>query len=227
MSVNDQMGRSDPHTKSVLLIEPDRLVCHALIHVLDKWNGYQVSAQCTTFDESLKALRSGSYDLVVMELGLSEGSGVELLREIAGQFPAIVNSSIQSEKIVARAIYEGAKGYVLKTSELEHLRIAMDTVSEGGEYFVPEVAGIKEDLSNGRLVDFDDRSTDAISSLSPREREVFSYIAMGLPNVQIAKKLYISPRTVETHRAQIVRKLNLKSNGELIRFAIRNGLTTV
>lgn len=116
---------------------------------------------------------------------------------------------------------------MLKTSELEDLKLAMSALGESREYFVSEVAGIREALNQGRLVDFDDRSSDAISCLSPREREIFSYIAMGLPNVQIAKKLYISPRTVETHRAQIVRKLHLKSNGELIRFAIKNGLTTV
>ena len=113
-----------------------------------------------------------------------------------------------------------------KSVSNEELFEALESVVSGERYLQKEYSELGEVTRNDGPLKIE-KFHDPLGPLSPREREIFNLLAGGLQNTDIAKKLYISPRTVETHRARVVRKLGLSSNGELIRFAIKHGLAVV
>jgi len=138
-----------------------------------------------------------------------------------------VLSSNDSEAIIKQAIYAGASGFVLKRNNFEMLSGGINAVTSGERFFCPMAAQVANSLDLSLELEANNGDSDPLDPLSPREREIFHLLANGLQNSTIAKRLFISPRTVETHRARVVRKLGLNSNAELIRYAIKHGLSVV
>ncbi len=163
--------------------------------------------------------------LLFLDLNMPRLHGLEVLKQARTSSPhtkVIVLSMHNDEPYVIEALRAGAAAYLLKGSESEDIAQALKEVMAGRRYLS---APLSEWAINALATKVAE-STDPLSSLSPREREVLQYATEGYGNPEIAEKLFISPRTAETHRTNLMRKLGLQSQTDLVRFAIRKGLLT-
>ncbi|MCB0347090.1 MAG: response regulator transcription factor [Bdellovibrionales bacterium] len=205
---------------SILLVDDSVLVRKALKRLISEIDGVTVDNEAGNLADALAAVDKQRPDLIVSELALPGPSGIEILFELRRRklkIPFLALTRCNSLEVAEQAIKAGADGYLTKNATEEELRNAVASVCGGSKY-------LSGDL-DGRFHDHEVRvEDDPLSLLSNREREIFHLLANGLQNSSIARKLLISPRTVETHRARIVQKLGISSNAELIHFAVNCGL---
>lgn len=164
-------------------------------------------------------------NLLFLDLNMPRLHGLEVLKQARTSSPntrVIVLSMHNDEPYVIEALRAGAAAYLLKGSESEEIAQALKEVMAGRRYLS---APLSEWAINALATKVAD-TTDPLSTLSPREREVLQLATEGYGNPEIAEKLFISPRTAETHRTNLMRKLALQSQTDLVRFAIRKGLLT-
>jgi DNA-binding NarL/FixJ family response regulator len=180
--------------------------------------------------KGLQIARELKPDLVLVDMSLPDQSGIQLTREIKNASPKthimIITMHSKVDYIV-KAFQAGAKGYVVKESTSKRLLQGMDAVLKG-EYFMDSSVS---HMVVEKLMQFPKKEakiTDATyETLTPREQEIMALLAQGLSAKQIAEKLFISPKTVENHRSNILRKLNMHSTLELVRYAARLGIIDV
>lgn len=209
----------------LLLVDDHAVVRSGLRMLLSGHSEMEIVGEASTAEEAL--LRAGELkpDVILMDIGLPDKTGIEATRVIKARFPDI--------KIVALTIHEdeeyffqmldaGASGYVPKRAAPEELITAITVAAAGEVYLYPSMAKllVRDYLSAehpaGEKINLD--------GLTDREREVLTHLAEGANNIEIAGALVISPKTVERHRENIMRKLNLHSRSELVRYAIRKGI---
>jgi DNA-binding NarL/FixJ family response regulator len=170
--------------------------------------------EAVEFAEKLKP------DIVIMDVAMPELNGIEATRRLTASTPRtrVLALSMHKDSVYVREILRsGARGYLLKDSADADLLTAVRAVAKGDGYLSPAV-------SDAVLTDYRRHVTDPIDLLTTREREVLQMIAEGKTNKEIAVALNLSVYTVEAHRGRVMEKLNLHSTGELVRFALRNGL---
>lgn len=225
METNSALKINEMEKTTLLLVDGYTLVRESLKLLLGTQKQYQVVGEASSAEEALEKAAKLNPDVVLLELSLPDKSGLEVIRAIRqkGDSTRVLVCSIYSdESVMKQAFAAGADGFAFKSENHQHLLKALSLVS-GGQRFVADefmhTLAEASSLKNGNR-----KSADPLGKLSKREREVFYHIAEGLPNREIAKKLYISPRTVETHRARVIRKLGVGNTAELIRYAIRNHL---
>ena len=159
-------------------------------------------------------------DVIVMDVAMPELNGIEATRRLAATSPRsrVLALSMHKDSVYVREILRaGARGYLLKDSIDSDLVSAVRAVAKGDGYLSPAV-------SDAVLTDYRRHVTDPLDLLSSREREVLQMIAEGKTNKEVAATLNLSVYTIDAHRGKILEKLNLHSTGELVRFAVRNGL---
>lgn len=208
--------------KSILLVDQETLFGEGLRHLFEAQTPYKVSAIARDLNEALSLLDRDEPHFLLTETRLPGPSGLELIRQVKQRSSTslpILMMSAPSSDLIQPARSAGARGFLTKRDTFESLVACLEHLEKGGIYLSPSLELIQHQIDQNA-----ECSADPLESLSPREREIFHLLADGMQNASIAKRLFISPRTVETHRARVVRKLGLRSNSELIRFAIRNGL---
>jgi DNA-binding NarL/FixJ family response regulator len=171
--------------------------------------------------EAIFEARSSNPDVVLLDVVMPDGSGLEVIPQLLHEHPAtkvLVLSMQDDPRYVREAFAAGASGYVLKEAADVEVVSAVREIAGGGRYVHPELGArmIAADAEEARRAERD--------PLSEREREVLKLLALGHTNQEIAKHLYISVRTAETHRAHIMQKLGLSTRAELVRYAIAQGL---
>jgi len=152
--------------------------------------------------------------------------GLDVLREVTRQVPGtkvLIVSAYNRDEFVVSALRQGASGYVLKGAEAEDLLTAVAEVARGGYYVSPPLAVSLAKGANG----VEPAPPDPYDNLSTRERQVLLLMAEGLANCDVGVHLYISTRTAETHRASVMRKLGLKSQTDVVLYALRRGILTL
>lgn len=165
-------------------------------------------------------------DVIIMDVAMPDLNGIEATRQIAGGrvgAKVLALSMHSDSRFVTRMLQAGAQGYLLKDCAFEELALAIDTIVGNGVYLSPGVTGVVVRDYVQHLAEGD----GGIAALSPREREVLQLVAEGLTTKDIAGKLRISVKTVETHRKQIMDKLEIRSVAELTKYAVREGLTSL
>jgi two-component system, NarL family, response regulator NreC len=209
----------------VLLADDHKLIRTGLRLILEQVPGFAVAGEASDGREAVALAESLHPDVVVMDIGMPNLNGIEAARQIKERSPGanIVMVSMHSDEgYVLRALKAGARGYLLKDSADSDLVAAIRAVHEGKSFFSPAVSKVLLEDYMRKLqrkgVD------DSYDLLSPREREVLQLIAEGKSNKDIANLLSLSTYTVETHRANIMQKLNLKGVPELILYAVRKGI---
>ncbi|OGF17086.1 MAG: hypothetical protein A2W00_00945 [Candidatus Eisenbacteria bacterium RBG_16_71_46] len=206
----------------VLLADDHTLVRAGVRKILEARPEFEVVGEVSDGDAALAALGTLSADVLVLDLSMPGRDGFQVLREVRQRHPqlkVLVLTMHSSPEYVARAVKEGAHGYLLKDSAVQDLVSAIQSVMAGAAHYSPAV---QEELA--RLLREGGPPRRALDLLTEREREVLKLVAEGLATKEIASRLDISSRTVEAHRANLMRKLDLRSVARLTQFAIREGL---
>jgi DNA-binding NarL/FixJ family response regulator len=178
----------------------------------------------------LKLLENIQPDIVLMDISLPDVSGIELTRILSEKYPSIrvlILSMHTDESFINQAIKAGAKGYLHKNTTREEMLFAIETVFSGNEFYSDIIS--KSILNNyiEKAKSHSDETKDPHELLSKREIEILKMFAEGFINKEIADKLFISIRTVESHKNHIMQKLNLKTQVELVKFAIKHNLINI
>ena len=214
-------------TIKVLLADDHKIVRDGLRNLLEKHADIAVLGEAEDGREALHLTRKLSPDIVVMDIAMPELNGIEATRQILSEYSGvkIVALSMHSDKrFVSEMLKAGASAYLLKDCAFEELITAIRTIMKGKIYLSPGIAGVV-------LADYirSDRKADqtAFSQLTDREREVLQLMAEGKTTKEVAAHLNLSIKTVETHRMNIMTKLDIHSIAELTKYAIREGLTSL
>lgn len=206
----------------ILLADDHPLVRTGVRRILEAQPGLVVAGEVSDGDAALDFLRADPVDVLVLDLTMPGTDGFEVLRRVKATLPGLkvlVLTMHADAEYVARAVQDGADGYLLKDSAVQDLVAAIEAVQAGRAYYSPPV---QRELSE--LLRAHSAPPRPMDTLTEREREVVGLVVKGLSTKEIATQLDISTRTVETHRANLMRKLNLKSVALLTQFAIREGL---
>lgn len=204
----------------ILLADDHRLVRQGFRLILHSQEDMDVVGETGNGREAVELAVSLKPDVVVMDVTMPELNGIEATRRIREFSPHIrvLALSVHRDSVYVREIIRaGAEGYLLKESADTDLLAAVRAVAVGHSYLSPEVSG-------AILNDYRRHATNPLDLLTSREREVLQHIAEGRTNKEIATNLNLSVYTVDGHRTRIMDKLNLHSVGELVRFAVRNGI---
>jgi DNA-binding NarL/FixJ family response regulator len=212
-------------TIKVLLADDHKIVREGLRSLLEKEPDINVIAMADNGRMAVQLAGDLRPDVAVIDIAMPEMNGIEAIRRISGEDPGIrilALSMHSARRFVVEALSAGAKGYILKDCASEDLVRAIRIIADNETYLSPKIAGLI-------VKDYVKRLPESAPSvgliLSTREREVLQLIAEGKSTKEIAFTLGISVKTAETHRQQIMKKLNLHSVAELTRYAIREGLT--
>jgi len=209
----------------LLLVDDHTLVREGLRAVLDSGGEMKVAGEAGNGLEAIEKFRELRPDVTLLDIGMPGMDGFAACRRIRAEHPdarILILTVHAEEQFFFEALRAGAHGYVLKRSTGDDLRRAIRAVAQGRTWLPPELAGsLVEDFVNRVRGGEDDHALDA---LSVREREVLKLVAEGHTNAEIAKLLSISPKTVQTHRAHAMEKLDLHERTGLVRYAIRTGL---
>ncbi len=211
----------------ILLADNHRLFCEGLRTLFATRPGLDIVGEANNGRMAVRLARELSPDLVIMDIGMPELNGVEATRQIRAEMPhvKVLAVSMHSDRqYVAGMLAAGASGYVLKDSAFTELAEAIRVVGQGGRFLSPEIVGVVVDDYLQRLTP---APGSAAARLSDREREVLQLMAEGHSTADIADRLHISRKTVETHRKSIMSKLELHSVAELTKFAVLEGITSL
>jgi two-component system, NarL family, response regulator NreC len=205
----------------ILIVDDHAVIRSGLRMLLDAERDFEVVGEAGDLRNAVFEARSLKPDVILMDVVMPGASGIEATTAVLKESPdsrVLVLSMQDDPRYVREAFSAGASGYVLKEAADADLVGAVREVAGGGRYVHPELGA--------RLVaaEADERERAQADPLSEREREVLRLLALGHTNQEIAKMLYLSVRTVETHRAHIMQKLRLETRAELVRHAIDQGL---
>src|ERR1039458_2289318 len=213
------------NTIRILLADDHRGVRRGLCMLLESQPGFQVVAEASEERQAVAMAAEHAPDIAVLDVAMPLLNGIEAASQISAKLPqtAIVFLSMHSDEgYVLKALKAGARAYLLKDSAENDLIGAVEAVSEGKAFFSPAISKM---LVEDYVRQMKERSVeDSYDLLTTREREILQLLAEGKSNKDVANILNLSPHTVETHRRNILQKLNLHSGAELILYAIRKGV---
>jgi DNA-binding NarL/FixJ family response regulator len=201
----------------ILIVDDHELLRAGLRSRLEREHDVDVVGEADTAERAVVVARKLQPDVILLDLLLPRKSGYEAIPELAEAAPqakVIVVSSQAAPSSVRRALSAGAAGYLPKRASDRELMGAIRLVASGGGYVDPQLGA--------KLVS--PNASPALDPLSERERDIVHLLALGYTNQEIGKKLFISVRTVDTHRAHIMRKLGLETRAQLVMFALANGI---
>ena len=207
------------------IIADDHEIVRRGLRILLETHNCKLVAEAADGLAAAQAVEKFKPALLFLDLNMPRLHGLEVLKQARTSSPntrVIVLSMHNDEPYVIEALRAGAAAYLLKGSESEEIAQALKEVMAGRRYLSAPLSEWAINALAPRVAD----STDPLATLSPREREVLQLATEGYANPEIAEKLFISPRTAETHRTNLMRKLGLQSQTDLVRFAIRKGLLT-
>ncbi|URM38752.1 response regulator transcription factor [Flavobacterium anhuiense] len=172
--------------------------------------------------EALEIVKKGVVDFVILDISMPEMDGIELSKILKKQYPNVkilIVSTHSNVMVISRLIRIGVNGYLLKNAEKEELLKAINTIASGENYFAEELE--EKHLSNSSRIE---KQVSNLTELSSREKEILVLIAHEYNTAEIAEKTFISLNTVNTHRRNLLSKLNAKNTAGLVKYAVENGL---
>lgn len=214
----------------IALVDDHQIVIDGIASVLADVDTYEIVGTANNGRDAVQLVRVAQPDLVLMDIDMPIMNGITASKELKKDFPdvKVIILSLHNEKaIIQNLIQIGVNGYLLKNSDKNEVLNAISQVLDGQKYFSSDVTLSLSGLapSNSiKLANTDPGNAEKLSSLTEREIEILKGIADGMSNRQIGEQLFISQRTVDTHRQNIMKKLEVKKVVGLIKFAIKNGL---
>ncbi len=214
-----------------VMLADDHTLVRAGIHaLLESMTGIQVVAEASDGHEALALIRTHQPDVVVMDIAMPDLNGLEATGRVVQEFPRVsvlILSMYTNEEYVMQALHAGAAGYLLKTGVTTELELAVRAAARGETYLSPAIS--KQVIADylRRVRSNEDRPMQASSPyqlLTPRQREILQLIAEGHTTKEIAQRLQVSVKTAETHRTQLMQRLDIHDVAGLVRYAMRIGL---
>ncbi|MDB5945871.1 MAG: DNA-binding response regulator [Ramlibacter sp.] len=205
----------------IVIADDHAIVREGLKRIVASAEDMEVLAEAADGGEVMQRVREADFDLLVLDLSMPGRSGMELIKLVKAERPRLrilVLSMHQELQYAVRAIKSGASGYLTKESAPAQLVLALRKIAGGGAYISAEVA---EQLALGAMPGGTAATHEALSA---REFEVFRLLAAGVSVTDIAVKLNVSVKTISTHKANLMQKMALQNQSELVRYAIRHGL---
>ncbi len=211
----------------ILIADDHKIVREGLCSLLEKESNLEVVAEAENGRMAVTLAKERRADVVLMDISMPDLNGIEATRQLIAALPKVkvIGLSMHSDKrFIVRMFGAGAAGFLLKDCAFEELARAIKAVIANQVYLSPGIAGtVIEDYV--RRISAADASPKSV--LTPRQREVLQLLAEGRSTKQIASRLHVSVKTVETHRRQIMTKLDIHSIAELTKYAVREGLTSL
>lgn len=205
----------------IILTDDHQLFRDGIKSLLENTEHIEIIGEASNGKELLGLLKHTVPDILILDITLPDISGIEITRQVVSDYPGLnvlILSMHNENEFVVNALKAGAKGYLPKDISKHELLEAISSIYNGDEYF-------SKTISDAFLKKFVQRTRIGLHGenpiLTPRETEIVKLVAEGLKNQQIADKLYISVRTVDAHKNNIMNKLNLKSNIDIVKFAIK------
>ena len=203
----------------VFIVDDHPMVVAGLNSLLSKLKNIEVAGAVSNAFDAIPFLKENKTDVILLDINLPDISGIDLCKKIHNEFPEIKIlgiSTFSERSYISRMIENGASGYLIKSASAQEIAEAIETVMNGKMYLSVSMEHLLRPLSVIPL--------DSLPALTKREKEILSNIADGLTNNQIAEKLFISPLTVDSHRKNLLTKLNVNNTASLIRLAVENRL---
>jgi DNA-binding NarL/FixJ family response regulator len=211
----------------VLIADDHEMIRAGLSSILERQKDIEVVGEAANGAEAVELAEKLKPDAVIMDISMPLLNGVEATRQIVAKAPdvkVIALSMHSDQSMVGEMLKAGASGYLLKNSASEELSVAVRAVCRGETYLSSKVTRVVVSTYVGK---YGERVTSAFSALTSKQREVLQLLAEGKSNKEVASCLSISAKTVETHRAQIMEKLQIRTIAGLTKYAIREGLTSI
>ena len=205
----------------ILIVDDHSIVRQGMKQIITQVPGMVIAGEAATGHEALNLIRDTAYNIVVLDISLPGRDGLEILKDIKRErpdLPVLVLSMHSEEQYALRVLKDGAAGYITKGSAAEELVKAIRTIAKGRKYIT---ASIAEKLT--LQIDVDYRKP-VHEKLSDREYQVMCMIAAGKTVKEIAVELCLSAKTVSTYRSRVLEKMNIKTNAEIIHYALKQGL---
>ena len=209
---------------TILLVDDHKIVFESLQSLLDEQDNMQVVGWAENGRDAVEKVKALAPAVVIMDVAMPGLNGIEATQQIRNHYPGtkIIALSMHAEKqFVTGILSAGASGYLTKNCSSDELVNAIRSVAANKNYLSPDIAGVVIEESLSYLTE---KGSSQLSVLTMREREVLQLIVEGNTVKQIAERLYLSIKTIHTHRNQIMQKLNMQSTAELTKFAIREGM---
>jgi len=213
---------------SVLIVDDHTLVRDGIRALLALVADVKVVGEAANGKEALEKVKELAPDVVLMDLAMPIMSGLEATRRIRKRFPrtkVLALTQYEDREYIVPTIEAGARGFISKTAAFSDLASAIQAVYHGGSFLSPMAAAAVVEECQQKVLPEGEK--DAYEHLTDREREMLKLVAEGYTAKEIADMLVISLRTVETHKSNLMKKLNIHNKADLIRFAIRKGIITV
>lgn len=214
-------------TVRIILADDHKIIRDGLNGLLSRETDIEVIAQCSDGHDAVELVRKLLPQVVIMDIGMPGLNGIEATRQITNEFPGVrvISFSMHSDKkFVTEMLRAGASGYLLKDCAFEELTTAIRTVVAGKTYLSPVIADV---VVENYVRNPSTEGKTAFSVLTNREREILQLLVESKTTKQVSRILHISTKTVETHRSNIMKKLNIDNMVALTKYAVREGLTTL
>jgi len=211
----------------ILLVDDHQIMRDGLRAILAEEETFEIVGEAENGREAARLARTLAPDVIIMDIGMPDLNGVEATHQVKAENPGVkvIALSMYADRGYVLGILEaGASGYVLKTGAYDELQRAVKAVTQGKDYLSPDITQMVVDA---QVHAPSQRGAPTRTDLGPREREIVQLLAEGHTSPEIARRMHISTRTVETHRRNIMKKLDLHSVAELTKYAIREGLTSL
>jgi len=215
-------------TTTVVLVDDHAMLRGGIRSILEQAGGISVVGEASNGREAIELASKHAPDIVLMDVGMPGLNGIEATRKIHAIDPkiSVIALSMHSdERYVTGILDAGGSGYLLKTCDADELIRAIDAVKRGKIYITADLTHVLVDRFHTGANGAPRTGTPPVDTLTPREREVLQLIAEGLTSKEIAQRMGTALKTIESHRTNLIRKLDLHSIAELTKYAIREGLT--
>ena len=208
----------------ILVADDHEVVRHGICALLQSHSGWEVCCQVSDGREAVRKAKELKPDIVVLDIGMPKLNGLEATRQILQNDPQmriVILTLIDSEQVMQEVLKAGARGFVLKSDAAKDLVAAVEALERRRTFFTPRVADLM-------LQGYQSGDTSGnLPTLTPREREVVQLLAEGKSSKEVAVALNVSVKTAETHRTNIMRKLQFHTVSEVIFYAIRNNIVQI